>query len=80
VRGWDEEDARVLHLLNAGVLAHPGYYYGLDAERDGAHLIISCLTKRAALAQRLNIICSERLHSPRRGTAAAYGTNVNSPT
>ncbi|MCX6019382.1 MAG: pyridoxal phosphate-dependent aminotransferase [Chloroflexi bacterium] len=49
VHGWDDEDELVLHLLNAGVLVHPGYFYGLDAERDGAHLMISCLTNPEAL-------------------------------
>jgi alanine-synthesizing transaminase len=51
VRGWDDEDALVLHMLERGVLVHPGYYYGLDAERDGAHLMISCLTDRETLTR-----------------------------
>jgi aspartate/methionine/tyrosine aminotransferase len=59
VRNWDDEDALVLHLLERGVLAHPGYYYGLDAARDGAHLMISCLTERAALAQGIGVMRRE---------------------
>lgn len=50
VLGWDDEEALVLHLLAHGVLAHPGFYYG--SER-GAHLMISCLTEPARLAEGL---------------------------
>ncbi len=49
VLGWDDEDALVVHLLKHGVLAHPGYFYGLDADTHGAHVMISCLTEKAQL-------------------------------
>lgn len=50
VRGWDDEEALVLHLLKHGVLAHPGFFYGNPA---GAHLMISCLTEPAMLRKGL---------------------------
>ena len=56
VRSWDDEDALVVHLLERGVLVHPGYYYGLDAERDGAHIMISCLTNLEALRRGVTVI------------------------
>jgi alanine-synthesizing transaminase len=47
VAGWDlpEEDL-VLHLLEHGVLVHPGYFYGY---RRGTHIMLSCLTETAVL-------------------------------
>jgi aspartate/methionine/tyrosine aminotransferase len=47
VLGWDDEEALVLHLLEHGVLVHPGFFYGCD---DSAHIMISCLTEPAVLA------------------------------
>lgn len=48
VRGWEDEEALVLHLLHHGVLAHPGFFYGSPS---GAHLMISCLTEPATLRE-----------------------------
>ena len=48
VRGWSDEDELVLHLLEHGVLVHPGYFYGYEC---GTHLMISCLTEPASFAQ-----------------------------
>ncbi len=56
VRGWDDEEALVLHLLKHGVLAHPGFFYGNPA---GAHLMISCLTEPAKLREGLRrLVCA----------------------
>lgn len=38
---WSDEEALVLHLLQHGVLVHPGYFYGYER---GAHIMLSCLT------------------------------------
>jgi aspartate/methionine/tyrosine aminotransferase len=46
VDGWDDEERLALHLLDHGVLAHPGFYYG---DVPGAHLMISALTEPDAL-------------------------------
>jgi aspartate/methionine/tyrosine aminotransferase len=51
VLGWSDEEALVLHLLDRGVLAHPGYFYGYER---GTHLMISCLTEPAQLAEGIN--------------------------
>lgn len=48
VRGWGDEEELALHLLDHGVLAHPGYFYG---DVPGAHLLISALTEPAAFAE-----------------------------
>jgi len=42
VAGWKDEEALVLHLLDHGVLVHPGYFYGYE---QGTHLVLSCLTE-----------------------------------
>lgn len=47
VRGWDDEDALALHLLEQGVLVHPGYFYG---DLPGVHLMLSALTEPASFA------------------------------
>lgn len=47
VRGWDDEEALALHLLDHGVLAHPGYFYG---DVPGAHLMLSALTEPGQFA------------------------------
>lgn len=51
VHDWDSEEELVLHLLEHGVLAHPGYFYGYQR---GTHLMISCLTEPQALREGLN--------------------------
>ena len=48
VIGWSDEEALVLHLLERGVLVHPGYFYGYER---GVHLMISCLTEPSQLAE-----------------------------
>jgi aspartate/methionine/tyrosine aminotransferase len=48
VDGWDDEEALALHLLDHGVLAHPGFYYG---DVSGTHLMISALTEPAAFRE-----------------------------
>jgi alanine-synthesizing transaminase len=53
VFGWSDEEALVLHLLNHGVLVHPGYFYGYER---GTHLMISCLTEPARFAEGINRI------------------------
>jgi aspartate/methionine/tyrosine aminotransferase len=51
VRGWRDEEALVLYLLEqGGVLVHPGYFYGYE---NGAHLMLSCLTQTAQLEEGL---------------------------
>ncbi|MBX7213962.1 MAG: pyridoxal phosphate-dependent aminotransferase [Thermoflexales bacterium] len=46
----EEEEALCLALLEAGVLVHPGYFYG---EGDDARIMISCLTETARLREGL---------------------------
>lgn len=46
-----DEEALVLRLLQAGVLVHPGYFYGYER---GAHMMISCLTEPTMLAMGLD--------------------------
>lgn len=50
VDGWDDEEELVLHLLDHGVLAHPGFFYGYER---GTHLMISCLTEPDQLREGL---------------------------
>lgn len=47
VRGCDDEEALALELLEAGVLIHPGYFYG---DVPGAHLMLSALTEPGQFA------------------------------
>ncbi|MBK9711241.1 MAG: pyridoxal phosphate-dependent aminotransferase [Kouleothrix sp.] len=47
VPGWHDEEALVLHLLDHGVLVHPGYFYGYER---GTHVMLSCLTEPASFA------------------------------
>lgn len=42
IAGWNDEDALTLHLLDHGVLVHPGYFYGYE---QGTHVVISCLVE-----------------------------------
>jgi alanine-synthesizing transaminase len=58
----DDEEELVIRLLDHGVLAHPGFFYGYER---GAHLMLSCLTEPARLAEGL-----ERLTA---GVAAIVG-------
>lgn len=51
-----DEEALVLRLLEAGVLVHPGYFYG---DVRGTHLMISCLTEPDQLAAGLEIVVRE---------------------
>lgn len=51
VTGWDNEEALVQHLLEQGVLVHPGYFYG---DPPGVHLMISALTAPPGFAAGLD--------------------------
>jgi aspartate/methionine/tyrosine aminotransferase len=42
VIGVTNEEALVLHLLNYGVLVHPGFFFG---STSGCHIVISCLVQ-----------------------------------
>ncbi|MEO7910119.1 MAG: pyridoxal phosphate-dependent aminotransferase [Roseiflexaceae bacterium] len=53
VLGWSDEEALVLHLLDHGVLVHPGYFYGYER---GTHLMLSCLTEPARFAEGIDRI------------------------
>jgi aspartate/methionine/tyrosine aminotransferase len=53
VQGWDSEDDLVLHLLDKGVLVHPGYFYGYER---GVHIMISALTEQEKLKAGLRIL------------------------
>ncbi len=53
VRNWADEEALVLHLLEHGVLVHPGYFYGRDADDSSARIMISCLTEETVLREGL---------------------------
>ena len=66
VPDWDSEEELVLHLLDAGVLVHPGYFYGTPR---GVHIMISALTERATLQVGLSrLIQSLNLpHTPHTG-------------
>jgi alanine-synthesizing transaminase len=48
VLGWSDEEALVLHLLDHGVLVHPGYFYGYER---GTHLMIACLAEPDRFAE-----------------------------
>jgi alanine-synthesizing transaminase len=48
-----DEDELVLGLIEAGVLVHPGYFYGCE---DGTHIMISCLPDGARLSEGIRII------------------------
>jgi alanine-synthesizing transaminase len=53
VLGWSDEEALVLHLLDHGVLVHPGYFYGYER---GTHLMIACLSETARFAEGIDRI------------------------
>jgi alanine-synthesizing transaminase len=53
VLGWSDEEALVLHLLDQGVLIHPGYFYGYER---GTHLMIACLSETARFAEGIDRI------------------------
>ncbi len=52
----DDEESLVLDLLEAGVLVHPGYFYG---SQTGSHIMISCLTDRPRLSEGLSRLIAE---------------------
>ncbi|RRR68443.1 MAG: pyridoxal phosphate-dependent aminotransferase [Candidatus Viridilinea halotolerans] len=45
---WNDEDALVQHLIDHGVLVHPGYFYG---EVPGTHIMLSALTTPTLFAE-----------------------------
>lgn len=47
ISGWDDEEALALHLLDRGLLTHPGFYYG---HPPGTHLMLSALTEPSTFA------------------------------
>ncbi len=51
VTGWEDEEILVLHLLERGLLTHPGYFYG---DVPGVHLMLSALTEPATFAAGLD--------------------------
>ena len=51
-----EEEDLVLRLLDAGVLVHPGFFYGY---KRGVHLMLSCLTEPARLQAGLAVLAKE---------------------
>ena len=56
-----DEESLILHLLEHGVLAHPGYFYNYER---GAHLMISCLTEPAKLQKGLTRLIAALAASP----------------
>ncbi|MCS7061623.1 MAG: pyridoxal phosphate-dependent aminotransferase [Anaerolineae bacterium] len=52
-----DEEALVIDLLEAGVLVHPGYFYGAQVERGVGHVMISCLTRQEDLAAGIDVLC-----------------------
>lgn len=50
-----DEEQLVIDLLEAGVLVHPGYYYGAEARHAG-HVMISCLTRHDALSRGIGVL------------------------
>ncbi len=55
VEGWPDEEELVLHLLDQGVLVHPGYFYG---DPPGPHIMLSALTEPATFTAGLEILCA----------------------
>ena len=53
IRAGFDEESTVLGCLKAGVLVHPGYYYG---EGEHPRIMISCLPKRALLETGLGLL------------------------
>ncbi len=58
IAGEHDEDAFVLRLLDAGVLAHPGYFYGCEADGNGMRVMISCLLEQGALRRGIETLVS----------------------
>ncbi len=50
-----DEEQLVIDLLDAGVLVHPGFYYG---EPEGPHLMLSALTASDRFADGLERLCA----------------------
>jgi aspartate/methionine/tyrosine aminotransferase len=55
VRGWDDEEELVLHLLEKGVLVHPGFFYG---DTPDSHIMLSALTEPARFEQGIARLCA----------------------
>jgi aspartate/methionine/tyrosine aminotransferase len=55
IDGWDNEEDLVLHLLERGVLVHPGFFYNYTRTAT-PHLMISCLTAPDRLQAGLDIV------------------------
>lgn len=53
ISGWDDEEALALHLLDRGLLVHPGFYYG---EAPGVHLMLSALTEPSVFAAGIDLL------------------------
>jgi alanine-synthesizing transaminase len=54
VVAWQgEEEELILRLLDAGVLVHPGFFYGYER---GIHLMLSCLTEPTRLRGGLDVL------------------------
>jgi alanine-synthesizing transaminase len=56
IAGEHDEDAFVLRLLDAGVLVHPGYFYGCEADDDGMRVMISCLVEQEKLREGIDVL------------------------
>lgn len=59
IAGWPDEERLVLHLLDHGVLVHPGYFYGYER---GTHLMISCLVAEPQLREGLTRLLGAIAH------------------
>ena len=63
VLGETDEEALVLHLLERGVLVHPGYFFNTPPEPDRARLMISCLTEPYMLEKGLTQLLELRIEN-----------------
>jgi len=55
IEGVQDEEELVLGLLKAGVIVHPGYFYGAESS-DSAHLMLSCVIDTDSLSRGLDIV------------------------
>lgn len=55
VLGITNEEDFVIHLLNHGVLVHPGFYFG---STTGCYIVISCLVQTTHLIEGINRLIS----------------------
>jgi aspartate/methionine/tyrosine aminotransferase len=53
VNSWHDEDALVLHLLERGLLVHPGYFYG---DVPGTHVMLSALTEPTTFRRGIELL------------------------